>query len=143
VEEPSEEEESSSSSEEAKPVHAIVAPISTDKHFWVCEIPLSDVENQDATRHISELLSDLQDRRATRASYVQALCVAQSVVFGAIPLQRTKANYSECAKKSAPVDASTENAAVPNVTVVEGTSAPGEEPVDDLMTAKEEVPKNL
>ena len=136
-------ESSDESSEEEKPVHAVIAPIPTDKKFWVCEIPLSDVENQNATRQISSLLLDLQERRATRASYVSALCIAQSVVFGAIPLQITKDNYSEeCAKKIAALGVSTTNAAEPIASVAGSSPAPVEETADALMEAKEEAPKS-
>ena len=91
------ESESSNDSDDAemKPVHAVVVPIPTDGKFWVCEIPLTDVENQNAIRMLSSILTELTERTATRASYVSGLCIAQSVVFGAVPLQLTKSNYEE------------------------------------------------
>jgi len=82
-----------------KPAHAVVVPIPADGKFWICEIPFTDVENQNAIRMVSTVLTELTERTATRASYVTGLCIAQSVVFGATPLQLTKTNYeAESAK---------------------------------------------
>ena len=133
---------SSSEDEEEKPVLAVVVPIPKDKKFWVCEIPLTDVENQNATRHISSLLLELQERTATRASYVSSLCIAQSVVFGAVPLQITKSNYEEeYAKKIAASGVGSKDAAEP-AAVAESSPATVEVAPDELMEAKEEVPKS-
>ena len=96
--------ESSKDSDDAdmKPAHAVVVPTPADGKFWICEIPLTDVENQNAIRMVSTVLTELTERTATRASYVTGLCIAQSVVFGAVPLQLTKTNYEEeSAKKVA------------------------------------------
>jgi len=100
--------DSSNDSDDAdmKPAHAVKVPIPSDGKFWICEIPLTDLENQNAIRMLSHVLTELTERTATRASYVTGLCIAQSVVFGATPLQLTKANYeAESAKVAKSVNA--------------------------------------
>ena len=133
---------SSSEDEDEKPVLAVVVPIPSDKKFWVCEIPLSDVENQNAQRHISSLLVELQERTVTRASYVSSLCIAQSVVFGAVPLQITKSNFEEeYAKKITNAGEGSKDAAEP-ASVAESAPAAVEEVPDELMEPKQEIPKS-
>jgi len=123
-------------------VLAVVVPIPSDKKFWVCEIPLSDVENQNAQRHISSLLVELQQRTVTRASYVSSLCIAQSVVFGAVPLQITKSNFEEeYAKKITNAGEGSKEAAEP-ASVAESAPAAVEEVPDELMEPKQEIPKS-
>jgi hypothetical protein len=126
---------------EMKPVHAVKVPIPTDGKFWVCEIPLTDVENQNATRMISQILSELMDRTATRASYVSSLCIAQSVVFGAVPLQLTKTNYEE---ESAKLVATSEvgSIAAEPVSVAASSSTTIADTADMAVDTKEEAAKS-
>jgi len=126
---------------EMKPVHAVKVPIPTDGKFWVCEIPLTAVENQNATRMISQILSELMDRTATRASYVSSLCIAQSVVFGAVPLQLTKTNYEE---ESAKLVATSEvgSIAAEPVSVAASSTATIADTADMAVDTKEEAAKS-
>ena len=136
------ESESSNDSDDAemKPAHAVVVPIPTDGKFWICEIPLTDLENQNAIRMVSSILTELTERTATRASYVSGLCIAQSVVFGAVPLQLTKTNYEEESAKKVANSVIGSNAVEPVGLAASSTMATPDT-ADMAVDTKEEVAK--